>query len=289
MDGLDDMLPALREVWQDPDAAARLRPLLGPRPLLASLGLGLLALALGIWFDQAGPELPGKEFVSWPALFLGLMLAILLRRFLFQSPHGNESSTEFTQLAATLIPAIAVVLIGIALTGGAGVHPGSSSGPPGWLGSLSMLVESVTDLLGVTAALVIAVASLCYSKAWMSALMDLATRLFVFRIMIWITSLILIEIGIFGKIAAGLLDGLLGISFPQWLPELLDLLSLAGLLSVAYLAVIGGTWTVCRDTYAELLAEGHVDILARLAELVGGDDKGDQASPVISEEGQDQS
>ena len=50
-------------------------------------------------------------------------------------------------------------------------------------------------------------------------------------------------------------------------PDAIDQISYAGLMSIVYLAVIGATWRVCRKSFAELLANGQVDVLATVTEL----------------------
>ena len=161
-----------------------------------------------------------------------------------------------------------ILLPGIALFGDSRLGLLLNSGSGGILALTGDFALWLTDLLGIVAAIAISIASLCYSRNWPEALKDLAIRLLMFRIIIWLMALIMLEVGIIGKIFAAIIGALLSISIPQWIPELLDKLSYAALLGVAYLAVIGGTWTVCRDHYNKLLETGHVDILAELSSLV---------------------
>ena len=267
-DGLDDMLPALREAMADADGSKRLVPVYGPAPRATIIGLAVLALAVGFWFEARGPELPGKEFVTWPAVVLGLLFALIFRHFLFQDKTSKKLPADFCLLAASLIPAVLILLLGIIVFGDAraALAPDPDNGSiVGVFGDLAMVL---TGLLGIVAAIAISVASLCFSRDWLTALKDLAIRLLTFRIIIWVMSLIMIEIGIIGNIIAAILEYLISLSIPEWIPELIDQLSYAGLLSLAYLAIIGGTWTVCRDSYAALLETGHVDILDGLNSLV---------------------
>ena len=270
-DGLDDMLPAVREAMDDAAGLQRLAPVYGPAPRAGIIALALLALLAGFWFEASGPELPGKEYVTWPAVALGLLFALVFRRFLFQDNASDQPAADFPLLAASLIPAVLILLLGIAVFGDARVVLAPNPNNGGIVGALGDVALWLTGLLGVVAAIAISVASLCYSRQWPRALMDLAIRLLTFRVIIWVMSLIMIEVGIIGKIAAVILESLFSISIPQWLGELVDQLSYAGLLSLAYLAVIGGTWTVCRDSYAALLETGHVDILKEISGLLKDD------------------
>ncbi|MEO1576936.1 MAG: hypothetical protein AAFU65_18475, partial [Pseudomonadota bacterium] len=99
------------------------------------------------------------------------------------------------------------------------------------------------------------------------ALVQLAVRLFVFRIMVWVTTLVLLEIGIVGPIVAGVLRGVFGFSLPEWISDLADAISYAVVMSVIYLAVIGASWTVCRQRFGALLRTGDVDVLQEVARL----------------------
>ena len=50
-DGLDDMLPAVREAMADADGIQCLEPVYGPAPRTTIIALALLALAAGFWFE----------------------------------------------------------------------------------------------------------------------------------------------------------------------------------------------------------------------------------------------
>ena len=276
-DGLDDMLPAVREAMANADGIQCLEPVYGPAPRPTIIALALLALAAGFWFEAKGPDLPGKQYVTWPAVALGLLFALVFRRFLFQDKTSEKPAADFALLAASLIPAVLILLLGIALFGDARVALAPDPNSGGIIGVLGNISLWLTGLLGIVAAIAISVASLCYSRIWPQALMDLAVRLLTFRIIIWVMSLIMIEVGVIGKIVGAIVEGLLSISIPQWLPDLVDQISYAGLLSLAYLAVIGGTWTVCRDGYTTLLETGHVDILLEINNLL----KDDEMDPAI--------
>jgi len=113
----------------------------------------------------------------------------------------------------------------------------------------------------------IAIGALCFSRNWSRALIDLAVRLLVFRILIWVTALVTIEIGVVGLVVGGIINGLTGWSLPDWVETLADQISYAVLLTTVYLAVIGGTWVVCRGSMRELIETGHVDILKGIGAL----------------------
>jgi len=268
LDGLDDMLPAVRAALADSDGLDRLVPVYGQSPRSRIVILALAALLLGLGFDAWGPDFPGKQFVTWPAVVLGLIFALIFRHFLFQSQARKQGKADFALLAASLIPAVGIVLLGVTIAGDARVALAPTPHSGGVFAALGTLVLWLTGLLGIVAAITISVASLCYSRDWLHALKDLAIRLLTFRIIIWVMSLIMIEFGIIGNLVGMLLTNLLSLSIPQWIPDFVDQVSYAALLSLAYLAVIGGTWTVCRDNYQVLLQTGHVDILTAVSALL---------------------
>jgi hypothetical protein len=245
-------LPAVRAALAESDGLRRLELVYGPSPRTKIALLTLLSLVLGFWFENAGPEFPGKAYVTWPAVALGLVFAMVLRYFLFRDGNSDQRDDCFPLLAASLIPGVVILLLGIALFGDARVSLAPETRVGGVVGALGNLALWVTGLLGIVAAIAISVASLCYSRNWIQALIDLAMRLLVFRIMVWVMALIMIEVSIVGTFLTAIVEGLFSIAIPDWLPQLADQLSYAALLSLAYLAVIGGTWTTCRDSYPRL-------------------------------------
>jgi hypothetical protein len=119
----------------------------------------------------------------------------------------------------------------------------------------------------VAAALAIAVAALCYSRHWKRALRDLAVRLLVFKITVFVMVLLFVEIGIVGAVLAGLIEALFGVRFLPWLGDFVDQLSYSALMTLIYLAVIGAAWTACRRQFRPLLATGESDVLPEIAGL----------------------
>ena len=260
--GLKDMGPALRAAFTDQATGDRLALVYGPNPRTTLIALAAIAAVLGEWFARAGPELPFRQYLDWPAVFVALPFAILLRRYLFQR---KPTADDYPWLAASLIPPVVICLaISPLATLLFGAAPDSGLDAEYRRTALGEALMWITGEIGIAAAFTIALAALCYSRDWLRALMDLAVRLLVFRIMIWVTALVLIEIGIVGRLIGGVLNALFGWSLPEWAKVLADQVSYASLLTLAYLAIIGGTWTVCRRSFAELLSSGHVDVIAAL-------------------------
>ena len=254
-DGLDDLLPAVRQAFNDDPLDDRLSLVYGPRPRLRIVLLAIAGIALGIALPNFITAWSFREEINWPAVVVGIIHAALFRRYLFRS--GQARADDFPWLAASLAPATVLLML---LAVASAVLGSEDVG-------IGVVLVAITDALGVAAALAIAVAALCFSRDWVRALADLAVRLLVFRIMVWVTVLVMLEIGIVGPVVSGILRGMFNIDVPDWLPELFDQISYAGLMAVVYLAVIGATWTVCRDSFAELLASGHVNVVEAVAAM----------------------
>jgi hypothetical protein len=262
-DGLADMGPAVRQAFNaDPDDD-RLDQVYGASPRARIIGLSLLGILLGELLTRFGPDLPVNRYIHWPAVALALIFALVLRRYLFAGEGARDGVQEqdFPWLAASLAAPLALLMLEFLVSqivGKVSAIPGDTPGDGLLLGRFLVML---THALGVAAAMTIAVAALCFSKNWARGLLDLAKRLLVFRIMVFVTTLILLKIGIVGPIISGVLHGLFKFRIPEWVGEFADQVSYAGIMSVIYLAVIGATWTVCRRSFGELLASGEVDIL----------------------------
>lgn len=286
--GFADMLPAAHQAFNDDPTDDRLPLVYGRRGLPwaakhaeqppgdsgtpSAHGRGrsmrtrliLIAIAgvvIGSLLAPFSPEFLFFNNVNWPAVVLGGLHALLFRRYLFNSDHARED--DFPWLAASLAPSLGVLMIASLFGWLVTVTP-EDGGVVGWV---THALVSLTHALGVAASLIIAVAALCYSRDWTRALVQLAVRLFVFRIMVWVTTLVLLEIGIVGPIVAGVLRGVFGFSLPEWISDLADAISYAVVMSVIYLAVIGASWTVCRQRFGALLRTGDVDVLQEVARL----------------------
>ena len=264
-EGLTDLLPAVRQAFNDDPTDDRLDQVFGSSPRATILALAVVGIVVGELFGWFGPDFELKEYIHWPAVVVGVLYAVMIRRYLFGSQQAKAE--DFPWLAASLVPAVVLLVIVTATsTLVSGLYEGSSAPALLWTVTGSILV-AITDALGVAAALTIAVAALCFDRNWMRALWDLAIRLFCFRLMVYVTALVMLEIGIVGSILSEIFEGILGLKIPEWLPELADQIGYAALLTVVYLAVIGGTWTVCRNGFAELLQTGHVRILDTLVNM----------------------
>lgn len=268
-EGLTDMGPAVRQAFNaDPDDD-RLDQVYGASPRASIIGLSLLGILLGELLTHFGPDLPMSRFIHWPAVLLGLIFALALRRYLFAGEQARDGVQEqdFPWLAASLAAPLALVVLEFLVGQVLGEMSAEPGDPPGSGLFLGRFLVMLTHALGVAAAMTIAVAALCFSKNWARGLLDLAKRLLVFRIMVFVTTLILLKIGIAGPIISGILRGLFHYSIPEWVGEFADQVSYAGIMSVIYLAVIGATWTVCRRSFGELLATGEVDILQTIEDM----------------------
>jgi hypothetical protein len=268
-EGLTDMGPAVRLAFNASPDDDRLDQVYGASPRARIIGLSLLGILVGELFTQFGPDLPVNPYIHWPAVLLGLIFALSIRRYLFAGDRVRDGVQEqdFPWLAASLAAPLALLMLESLvnqIVGETSAIPGETPGHGLFVGEVLVML---TNSLGVAAAMTIAVAALCFSKNWVRGLLDLAKRLIVFRIMVFVTTLILLEIGIVGPIISAILHNLFNFRIPEWISEFADQVSYAGVMSVIYLAVIGATWTVCRRSFGALLASGEVDILKTIEEL----------------------
>jgi len=258
--GLADMLPALQQAFNDRHDDDRLDRVFGPRPRLTVLGATVIGLVLGYGLQNALGRVAVFEFINVSAVLFGAGYALVYRQYLFNDPTAAED--DFPWLAAALIPpALALVLVAFTsrCLDGLGTLPGA----PAWT-SIGGVLDALANSLGVAAGLTIAVAALCYSKAWREAFKALVRRLLVFKIMVWLMVLVFVEIGIVGAALGVVVENVLGIDLPAWLGDFADQLTYAVLMTTIYLAIIGGTWTACRRSFARLLRDGEVDVLSTL-------------------------
>jgi hypothetical protein len=258
--GLTDMLPALQQAFNDRHDDDRLDRVFGPWPRLTVLAVTLLGILLGYGLQEILERFAIFEFINVAAVLFGAGYALVYRQYLFNDPTAGED--DFPWLAAALIPpALALVFVSFAGRWLDGFE--TLPGAPAWT-SIGGLLDALADSLAVAAGLTIAVAALCFSKAWREAFKALVRRLIVFKIMVWVMVLVFVEIGIVGPILGVLVESLLGIDLPHWLGEFADQLTYAALMTTIYLAIIGGTWTACRRSFGRLLHEGEVNILETL-------------------------
>jgi len=258
--GLADMIPALRQALNANPDDDQLDRLFGSRPRVAILLITLIGLLIGYGLQSALNNIWIFQLVHLPAVLFGGLYALLYRRYLFQDPAAGKD--DFPWLAGALIPpAVALVIVAFLSRAVNGFE--ALGGAPGWT-VIGEVLDAMADSLSVAAGLTIGVAALCYSQRWSEAIKSLIRRLIVFKIVVWVMVLIFVEIGIVGPILGALVEGLLGINLPHWLGDFSDQLSYALLISVIYLAIIGGTWTACSRAFPKLLAQGEVDILQEL-------------------------
>ncbi len=254
------MLPALQQAFNDRHDDDRLDHVFGPWPRATVLAVTLIGILLGYGLQEALERFTVFEFINIAAVLFGAGYALVYRQYLFHDPGANAD--DFPWLAAALIPpALALVLVAFAGRWLDGIEMLPDA--PLWT-AVGGLLDALADSLAVAAGLTIAVATLCYSKAWRKAFKALARRLIVFNIMVWVMVLLFVEIGVVGPILGVLVENFLGIDLPDWLGEFADQLTYAILMTTIYLAIIGGTWTVCRRSFGQLLQDGEVDVLGTL-------------------------
>ena len=267
--GLSDLVPAVWQAFNDDPTDDRLNEVYGRSPRANIVIISILAIGTGELLGSFVADLQFSRYIHWPSVVVGLVFALLLRRYLFSRGSARQGvlESDFPWLAASLVAPIGLLIAEYLLS--QIFVPASQAGDGGdarimLFGAFAVFISHA---VGVAAAMTIAVATLCFSRNWLHALFNLAVRLLVFRIMVFVTTLVMLEIGIVGPIVSGILRGMFRIQIPPWVGELADQLSYAGVMIVIYLAIIGATWTVCRQSFAELLHSGHVDILKTIEEL----------------------
>lgn len=255
------MAPALRRAFNKSRNDDRLDLVFGPRPRAAIAAIIIAGIALGRGLERAiGPGLV-TENLDLSAVLVGATYALLIRRYLFSS--GQARRADFPWLAASLIPAAAALVLVVFFENTTSGNLETIPSAPLWT-DFGAVADALADSLAVAAGLTIAVAALCFSENWTRALKDLAVQLIVFKTLVFVMVLIIVEIGIVGPLLAALLNALLGIRVPAWVGEFADQLTYAALMTVIYLAVVGATWMVCRRTFPQLLETGDAEILAAI-------------------------
>lgn len=257
--GVRDMRPALVRAFNANPHDDSLDRVFGPQPRRRIVALILGAIAAAELFLLVVPDFELKYELNWAAIVIVLAYAIVLRRYLFVS--NEATAADFPWLAASIIPA-AMVLTSLSFI--RNVAAGAllpDVGAPLFT-VVGKLLVAIADAYGVAAALTIALAALCFSRRWWLAVRDLAVNLALFKLLLWITVLVVIEIGIVGRILAAVIYAIFGIRFPGWLADFADAIAYAVLLVTVYTALIGATWVVCRQEFATLLATGDVRVVA---------------------------
>jgi len=258
------MAPAVQRAFNERADDDRLNLVFGPAPRVALIGIALGGLIGGSLLGRIDALDALAEHVNFAAVLIGLTYAVLIRRYLFQSGHANAD--DFPWLAGSVVPAVALLtilnFIQRTLNGGAAPLDGA----PVWT-AVATTLDSVASALVVAAALVIAVAALCYTRDWRRALTRLARQLILFKVVVFVMVLLLVEIGIVGPILSRLLSSTLGIQLPSWLGDVADRFTHAALMATLYLFIIGATWTAARAAFPELLRSGEADVLDAVRKL----------------------
>jgi uncharacterized membrane protein YeaQ/YmgE (transglycosylase-associated protein family) len=263
MDGFSDMRPALRRTFNGDRDDDRLDRLFGAYPRLTVVAVIVGGLVAGNVLAHLPATGIAANYISYPAILIGAVYALRTRHYLFGDKHACED--DFAWLAGALIPA-AAALVFVAFSGRffGGDLPLIPNAPE-WTGIGAILVATA-DSLSIAAAVTIAMAALCFSRDWKKAFRDLAVRLLVFKISVFIMVLLLVDIGIVGAVLGTLIESVFGVDIPDWLGELFDQFTYAGLMSLIYLAIIGAAWSVCRQKFGQLLELGEVDVIAAIAD-----------------------
>lgn len=252
------MVPALRRAFNKSRDDNRLDRVFGPKPRAAIAVLIVAGMIVGRGMESLiGPGLV-TDHLDLSAVLIGATYALLIRRYLFSSGHARRA--DFPWLAASLIPAAAALVLVAFIENTASGNLETIPGAPLWT-DFGAVADALADSLAVAAGLTIAVAALCFSENWTRALKDLAVQLLVFKTLVFVMVLVIVEIGIVGPILATVLEIVLGIRVPDWVGEFADQITYAGLISVIYFAVIGATWMVCRKTFVQLLDTGDAEII----------------------------
>ena len=269
-EGFADMLPALRQAFNASDDDDNLDSVFGANPRGAIAGLTIAAIAIGYLLDQFVTGYALEDYVHWPVLLVSVGFAIPIRRYLFRS--GQASPEDFPWLAAAVIPAIAIVaalaLLNQLFAGESLALPEA----PFWTGIGALLIH-VANAVAEAAAVTLAVAALCFSRDPVRAFWDLVVLLFILKLIIWVFVTILLEIGIMEKIVGRLVEQVFNVDIPDWVGELSDQASYGMLLLAIGLGTIGATWTVCRHSLSELLADGDVNIAANVRTMIDPPDE----------------
>ncbi len=268
--GFADMGPALRQAFNASSDDDNLDAVYGPYPRTTIVIVALLALAIGVIPSVVAPDHPIVENVNWHAVAVSIAFAAFIRRYLFNSNAATIG--DFAWLAASTIPALAAVMVLAAITRFAGGELEVLAGAPVWtiIGGLSVIAAQA---VGVVAGMTIALAALCYSRNWPRALMEVAGQLFVLKLTMTIVFFVMLEIGITDRILSAIFEAVFGFRLPSWIGEFADELTYTGVSLAIYLAIIGATWTVCRQSFGELLGTGQVNIIRTVRELVDPNEK----------------
>lgn len=264
LSGVRDMRPALRRAFNDNPTDDRLHRVFGPSPRARIVLIIVAAVAVGEWVRLLTGNARFNDNINVSALCIGIIFTVVFRRYIFRS--GEARADDFPWLAASVIPAVAaLVLISVVRQFATGAVGPIADGP--MVTAPASAVVAIARAYGIAAAFALALAALCFSRNWLRALKDLIVQLAVFEFMLWITVLVVVEIGIVGQVLAAVIESIFGIRFPGWLGELSDQLSLTLLLGTVYTAIIGATWMVCRQRFGELLATGEVRVIAAVRDM----------------------
>jgi len=267
-----DMVPALEQAFNASRDDDRLEEVFGPKPRWVILGLTVACLFGGQLIEGLTSDLAIWRVLDASALLMAAIFALLFRRYLFGARQPGPE--DFPWLAATLIPGAVLMTLSALVSKMAHGDVSVMANAPTWTLFGSFLV-AVADSLALTAGLTIAVAALCYSKRWSKALKHLLAQFITFKVIVFIMVLLIVEIGIVGAILS-FLFGLVGIRFPHWLSESVDQYTYALLMGTVYCAVIGATWTACRQRFPELIRAGEADVLSAVKAMAEPDEKSDK-------------
>ncbi|MEM8546661.1 MAG: hypothetical protein AAGF46_00735 [Pseudomonadota bacterium] len=272
--GFADMRPALVRAFNDSPHDDHLNQVFGTNPRLTIVLLSLAGLVSGrIIMHFAANFWPWEE-IHWAAILASVMLALPVRRYLFRSDAVSDA--DFPWIAAAIIPAVGLgFLLGLA-DALAVIDERLIEDAPLWTRGVTLAV-CLAQATAVGATVALGYAALCYSRRWHVALWELVWLLLLLKLTLWFFETILLEIGILDAILSAIIESIFGVTFPDWLGDVSDQISFALLVFALYLAMIGATWTVCQQSFGELLTTGEVNIVRTVRRMLDPPDEKKEA------------
>ncbi|MEO0575584.1 MAG: hypothetical protein AAF004_08975 [Pseudomonadota bacterium] len=264
-EGFADMLPALQTAFNSSGDDDDLASVFGARPRTAIVALTVVTIALGYLVGIALESFQLSRWVHWPVVCVAVGFALPVRRYLFSSNQAGDA--DFPWLAAVVIPAVCLLAL---LTFFSQMTSGEVTvldDAPFWTVIGAVLIWAA-NAVGEGATVTLAFCALVYSRNWLEAMWDVVRLVFILKLIQWVFVTILLEIGIVDAIVSHIAENILGFNIPHWAGDLSDQISYGVLVLAMGLAVIGATWTVCRRSFAELLAKGDINVAATVRTMI---------------------
>lgn len=269
-EGFADMLPALQTAFNGSDDDDDLVSVFGARPRTAILILTVATIQLGYLLGAALEPYGWSQWVHWPIVLVAVGFAIPVRRYLFSTDKATEA--DFPWLTAVVIPAVTILTLLDFMNQTTNGEFTMLDDAPLWTAVGALLIWAA-NAVGEGAAVTLAFCALVFSRNWLEAIWDVVRLLFILKLVQWFFVTILLNIGIVDAIVSRIAEDILGLDIPHWAGDLSDQISYGILVLAMGLAVIGATWTVCRRSFAELLANGDVNIAATVRTVIDPPDE----------------